>query len=96
MCENQEIFWKNMIKSLLTDNTLNIIRNQFEQIKELTSFEISQEDEQMMVDQIHRELTKSNILKYFFNSIWIWTPYYQECQQQLIQNLVLNQNTLQR
>ncbi|CAD8183459.1 unnamed protein product [Paramecium pentaurelia] len=88
MCENQEIFWNNKIKSLLTDNTLIIIRNQFQQIEEITRLEISQENEQMMIDQINREITKSYILKYFFNSIWIWTPNYQECKQQLIQNLM--------
>ncbi|CAD8087883.1 unnamed protein product [Paramecium primaurelia] len=88
LCEQQEIFWKSMIKSLLTDNTLIIIRNSLEKIKEITRLEISQEDEQMMINEINREIKKSYILKYFFNSIWIWTPNYKECQQQLIYNLM--------
>ncbi|CAD8045487.1 unnamed protein product [Paramecium sonneborni] len=79
-----EEYWKKKIDAVFKVETLKLINEEFVQINQFLKFEISEQEELIMVDEIKKEMTKTYvyITNYFFNTIWIWLNNIQLCQQQ--------------
>ncbi|CAD8157945.1 unnamed protein product [Paramecium octaurelia] len=84
--QEQKQYWEDFIRNTFKDKTLKQLREIFEELKKQVKLEISKEDEQMMTDQILKEIKNICIFKYFFNSKWAWIN--QKCEDQFIKNLL--------